>query len=55
MRSLTGQGRAQPVEKQVFGAADNCFGQLRVIQVGQKTGECLSVLTHAAFSINVYL
>src|SRR5690606_12324960 len=48
--ALAGQSRAQPVEKQVFGTADNGFGQLLVTQACQKLSERLSVLTHTAFS-----
>ena len=47
--ALAGQGRGQPVEKQVFGAADNRLGQLFVAQAGEKFGKRLGVLTHVCF------
>ena len=38
-RVFAGQGRAHPVEEQVFGAPEHRGGNLRVLQRGRKTGQ----------------
>ncbi len=50
VRSRAGQGRAEPVEKQVFGAGEHRVGNLLVSEPGEKFGQRLGVLAHAVGS-----